>query len=292
MSVETVTRADVYDMLACPRCQGGLTTCLTMVECRGCTASYALMGNIPAFLDRAPAGMEFSRKKDRVTGSPWRQANNAFFRSVAEAVAESSIVLEVGAGHSYLKNYFGVNYFATDVYPYEGLDFVCDLAEAPPLRPDAIDVVLLNNVLEHLPEPQHVLRSIARGLKRGGVIAIAVPFIIKVHQMPYDFLRYTHFMLYRMLQSEGFHSIRIEAVYTPGALHASLLTERVNAYAAATSAWKMFFARGTRVVASTLLRAADRLIADPGAVVKDVSLADGAHFNPWVAGYHVRAVKA
>jgi SAM-dependent methyltransferase len=291
MPVEKLTRADVYDMLACPRCQGALTAGSTVIECRGCAASYALVGNIPAFLDRVPQGMEFSPKKNRLKGSAWRQANNAFFRRVAAAVPESSIVLDVGAGHSYLKDYFGPNYFATDVYPYERLDFICDLALAAPLRRDSIDVVLLNNVMEHLPQPQDVLASIARGLKRGGVIAIAVPFIIKVHQMPYDFLRYTHFMLHRMLECEGFESIRIEAVYTPAALHRVFLAERLNAYPA-EAAWKLLLARGTHLIASTLLRAADRLIADPGAVVKDVSLSDAAQLNPWVTGYHVRAVKA
>ena len=43
----------------------------------------------------------------------------------------------------------------------------------------------------------------------------AVPFLIKVHLEPYDFFRYTHYMLKRLLVDAGFDSSEIISLGTP-----------------------------------------------------------------------------
>lgn len=43
----------------------------------------------------------------------------------------------------------------------------------------------------------------------------AVPFLSKIHQEPYDFFRYTHFMLTRFFKESGFSESQVVSLGTP-----------------------------------------------------------------------------
>jgi SAM-dependent methyltransferase len=281
--------SEVCDVLVCPGCRGNLRRADAQLVCDACGASFGHVRGVPAFVPQPPAGMTFTAKKDRTAGPPWRQANNAFYDQFARTVAPTDVVLDLGAGHGYLRSSFKARYLATDVYPYDGLDFLCDLIDRSPLRPRAFDAILLNNVLEHLPEPQRVIAAVADALKPGGRVAIAVPFIIKLHQTPYDFLRYTHFMLQRVLVDAGFTTLTIDAVYTPAALHGVFFREMFEALSAGP-AWRRPATRAARSLIWTTCRVINRLAAVPSFTVSRVGA--GEPINPWVAGYHVEATKA
>lgn len=279
---------DVCDLLVCPGCGGDLNVGAARLSCQMCSASFVHVDGIPSFLSHPPPGMSFTPKKDRSAGPPWRQANNAFFRCFAQSLAANDVVLDVGAGHGYLRSYFNARYLATDVYPYAGLDFLSDLIERTPLRPCSFDAILLNNVLEHLPEPRRVIAAVADALKPGGRVAIAVPFTIKLHQVPYDFLRYTHFMLQRLLAEAGFTTVLIDAVYTPAALHGVFFREMFDAFSASPG-WHRPATAAARSLMWSTFRVANRLARVPSFTVARVG--SGAEVNPWVAGYHVEATK-
>lgn len=76
----------------------------------------------------------------------------------------------------------------------------------------AIDCVVLTEVLEHVYEPRAALREIHRMLKPGGALIGTVPFSMKEHEQPYDFHRYTSFCLIRMFRDSGFTIQRVEYV--------------------------------------------------------------------------------
>jgi len=282
---------DLNKILQCPACSGSLTLSEMAVSCNDCRKSYPLISGIPAVMRNAPEGMLHSPKKRRKLGSAWRQANNAFFSRIAVSVSADSVVLDVGAGHGYLREYFGDQYISTDVYPYEGLDFLSDLSESAPLRKKSIDVILLNNVLEHVAEPRKLLSAIAYGLRPEGRLILTVPFIIKLHQTPYDFYRYTHFLLQKVLTEVGFHDIRIEAVYTPEALLRSFFFEAF-APSLQSTVFRRWIRSVTRSTAWAVIRTGQRLAPTP-AFRNEAITADSSHsFNPWVTGYHVEAKRA
>jgi hypothetical protein len=52
-------------------------------------------------------------------------------------------------------------------------------------------------------------------LKPGGSLVIAVPFMIKVHQAPFDFQRFTHYSLGQMADQHGFEVKLLEGYYDP-----------------------------------------------------------------------------
>jgi len=84
------------------------------------------------------------------------------------------------------------------------LDLVADLNEPLALSDEAFDTVILSDVLEHIAEPQALLREISRVLSSdGGVLLLNVPFFYPIHEEPFDYYRYTEFSLARMCSSVG-----------------------------------------------------------------------------------------
>ena len=52
---------------------------------------------------------------------------------------------------------------------------------------NSFDVVILTEVLEHVPEPLRAIQELARVAKRGGHIIVTAPFTSGSHQQPYHF---------------------------------------------------------------------------------------------------------
>jgi SAM-dependent methyltransferase len=73
-----------------------------------------------------------------------------------------------------------------------------------PLPDASIDSALCTEVLEHCPNPSDVLQEVHRVLKPGGHLLITVPFLWPLHEVPYDWARYTPFALRQLLESAGF----------------------------------------------------------------------------------------
>src|SRR5436190_14960421 len=66
------------------------------------------------------------------------------------------------------------------------VDVVYDGKKIP--FPDGeFDYVFSTEVMEHVPEPKDFLNEIYRVLKPGGVLIMTVPFMVPLHEEPYDF---------------------------------------------------------------------------------------------------------
>jgi SAM-dependent methyltransferase len=57
---------------------------------------------------------------------------------------------------------------------------------------ESYDAVVLDNILEHVPDPFKAVAELRRILKPGGVCISATPFIIRIHEVPHDYWRFTH----------------------------------------------------------------------------------------------------
>ena len=53
------------------------------------------------------------------------------------------------------------------------------------------DIVILEQVLEHVIDPSQALLNIKKILNTGGLLLITTPFLIKIHGYPYDYWRWT-----------------------------------------------------------------------------------------------------
>jgi SAM-dependent methyltransferase len=64
-------------------------------------------------------------------------------------------------------------------------------ADELPFADDSFECVICTEVLEHCREPRAVMAEIARALKPGGAAFVTTPFLLPLHEMPYDYYRYT-----------------------------------------------------------------------------------------------------
>lgn len=77
--------------------------------------------------------------------------------------------------------------------------------------PGQFDVVIADQVLEHVPRPVDAARNIHAMVKPGGFAAIATPFLFRVHARPHDYNRWTPAGLEQLLIQGGFAADRIMA---------------------------------------------------------------------------------
>jgi SAM-dependent methyltransferase len=82
-------------------------------------------------------------------------------------------------------------------------------------RPDNyFDAVLCIAVLEHVINPDAVMKELTRVLKPGGTLVASVPFLQPEHKVPTDFQRYTRDGLEVLFVNEGLKVIDIQPLFT------------------------------------------------------------------------------
>jgi len=106
-------------------------------------------------------------------------------------------------------------------------DFWCN-AENIPVKDESYDTAILCEVLEHLEDPEKVLREAFRILKKGGNLIMSTPFLFPIHADPYDFQRWTDTKIRVMLESIGFSDIEITPMGGLGAVIHDLLLVSFN----------------------------------------------------------------
>jgi SAM-dependent methyltransferase len=209
-------KKDLLSLLYCPDCQNSLTDKgVDGLVCEKCGHRVKVVNGIPMFTDE-PQSIEPWQKVERGPdkGTAWRRSNWKFLEQQVKQIPAGAAILDVGAGHGDFADIFeGRNYFALDIVPYPEVDLVTDLVQVNPFRPDSFDVVVLINLLDNVYESRDLLKITASILKPSGVIIITVPFLLKVHQAPFDFARYTPYSLEKMAEGAGLHVEKIDGYY-------------------------------------------------------------------------------
>ena len=100
---------------------------------------------------------------------------------------EDGCGLNIGAGRSKIDSRFK----NLEIEAGENIDYVGSV-ESIPLPDESIDLVITQEVLEHVADPNLAMKEIYRVLKPGGVAYIQLPFIIGYHPCPNDYWRFTH----------------------------------------------------------------------------------------------------
>lgn len=98
----------------------------------------------------------------------------------------TGIILNAGSGVRRL----GDRCLNVDLFPFPGVDIVCDL-QSLPFRDAVFDAVTCDQVLEHVADPEAVCRELLRVTKTGGLIHVASPFLFPWHPSPSDYTRWT-----------------------------------------------------------------------------------------------------
>ena len=79
---------------------------------------------------------------------------------------------------------------------------------AGPLEESAYDIVIAEQVLEHLLSPRTAVENVRRMLRPDGVFLVTTPFLVRVHGAPVDCSRWTELGLLNLLAEGGFDAER------------------------------------------------------------------------------------
>lgn len=209
------------DKIVCPRCSAPFDKSdATLWKCTACDFFVPLYEAKPVFSSH-PEDQNPQEKYDRgpEKGTTWRRENWRFIEEIAASLPAHSDVLDVGAGRADFKDIFSNHeYLAADIYPYPEIDLAVDLIKVVPFLPESFDLVVLANVIEHVYEYRRLVNRCAGLLKPGGSLLITVPFLLKLHQEPVDFHRYTRYALAELAAENHLEVQRLEAYTNPLAL--------------------------------------------------------------------------
>lgn len=142
-----------------------------------------------------------------------RSIIDAAVKDFAVSLTPAARTLDIGAGSGHYRQIFHAqNYLAID-RGYEqqsvsGLSVVADIA-AIPFAAETMDAAICLEVLEHVTDPDLILREIFRVMRPGGTLMLSTPFCLGEHMKPYDFFRFTRFMLSNKLEKAGFDIVSI-----------------------------------------------------------------------------------
>ncbi len=143
-----------------------------------------------------------------------RESILEFALRAAAEIAPGSLLLDVGAGESpYRERFAHLRYESSDWEhsPHPGARRVDHIgpAHAIPVPEQSYDAVLCTQVLEHVPNPQEVVRELHRVLRPGGRLYMTVPLAWELHELPFDYYRYTPAGLHRIVTEAGFERLDI-----------------------------------------------------------------------------------
>lgn len=233
---------NIEPVIICPRCNGKLSLQKNELACLKCKHSYKIINNIPVFLDRLSydEGSEESfrdrlkkntkffrvfKKIHSIIGPP----DSNYFKKVyvkdnkvdfplKEIIRENELILNIGSSSKKIYP----NAINLDIGLFENVDVVAD-GKNLPFKDNSFDLVLIESVLEHVDEPERVIKESYRVLKSKGRIYISIPFVFVFHGSPNDFNRYTLNGLKKRLEIAGFKVKKFGIISGPSSTMSQML---------------------------------------------------------------------
>lgn len=165
-------------------------------------------------------GNLWRRLNDRTIGTDdywWISVQNAaFFMDMEPMIRKHAKgrCLDLGAGRlawkALLTGYVD-SYISTDQIQEQHLDVILDATFGLPFRSGAFDTVFCCSVCEHAPEPWDIFHEMWRVLSDNGVALVSLPFLLHLHDEPFDYYRFTKYGFEYLARRAGFHVEEIVA---------------------------------------------------------------------------------
>ena len=156
---------DRFDVFLCKQCDGAFTT------------------PVPSELERyyPPAYRDYQPWSRRIFEFMYRRQTRRWTRTMSKP----GLALEIGCGHGWMLDALrsqGWRVCGTERNPASArfatqeLHLPVIVGDLRALRPEpTFDLMIMHHVLEHLPDPQQLLRQCGERLRKGGTLIVAVP---------------------------------------------------------------------------------------------------------------------
>jgi len=174
-------------------------------------------------------------------------------------------VLEVGCAHGgyvALLGWAGYKATGTDLSPWVarfaqetfGVTVLTGQVESQPFEPGSFDVVILNDVIEHLPDPAATLGHCARLLAKDGLFAIQTPEYVE--HRSYEDLRASNDLFLKHMDRNNDEHLYLFSRRSVGVLFSRLGFSHLD-FSAPVYAYDMSFVAGRNPIAATDVAAAE-----------------------------------
>lgn len=97
-----------------------------------------------------------------------------------------------------------------DLVPHPATDCLADAARLP-FRPEAFDLVVSQETIEHVADPFSAVAEMARVLRPGGRLYLQAPFVLGYHPGPEDYWRFSAAGMRELVTRTGLEVRRVEA---------------------------------------------------------------------------------
>ena len=126
-------------------------------------------------------------------------------------------ILDLGCGLKPYKQLFtgATEYIGVDIenpghdHSKENVDVYYD-GKTIPFVDAHFQGIFFSEVLEHVFEPEALLKEMNRVLQKDGFLLLTTPFAWDEHEVPFDFGRYTVYGLRHILENSGFEVLEIK----------------------------------------------------------------------------------
>jgi len=254
-------------IIVCPYCSSDLKSDDTLFSCKKCKKTYPVKKGIVRFGNfdfNATVDSDFHLEQmynhtltarlfnlgKKLISSDYTPKNH--IDDFINSVEKNKIIIELGSGNRRLSN----DIVNVDLFPFTNVNITADIMKTP-FRDGSIDYIILDTVLEHVPNPKGVIDEIYRILKKGGQIICLSPFIFPYHGYPKHYFNISRDGLEVLFQD--FKDCKIEMNIGPSSALVNLISE----YFAIAFSWQNKFLytlfKGVFLLPIFLLKYLDRL---------------------------------
>ena len=194
-------KTTIMGIAACPHCHAALAWNLNDAFCETCGRRFPVACGVPRFVEwniekTADSDFQDDVMSNRSCAAKLYNWGRKFLSSeymardhVSEflgGAAQGSIIVELGAGSRRLRE----DVINVDLFAFPHVDITADIAMLP-FKDNSIDFIILDTVLEHVPEPQRIISEVHRTLRPAGKVISITPFIFPYHGYPKHYYNYT-----------------------------------------------------------------------------------------------------
>jgi len=179
--------------------------------------------------------------------------------------AEGTVIVELGSGNRRLRE----DVINIDLFPFPNVDLTANIMKTP-LRDHSVDFVVLDTVLEHVPEPERVVKELFRILKPAGKAICIAPFIFPYHGYPKHYFNYSKDGLEFLFKN--FTECKVEMNTGPGSGFVNLLSEYFAVAMAGENNFLYTFFKGLGLLPIFFLKYLDQFWNASGRVTRISSI--------------------
>lgn len=225
------TLPNLTRLLCCPTCRGELQA----LACSACGTRYSATGQQIVFVEtegfesvdaafqaeqvyNSSLGGRLYNAGRRVISTEYQPTDH--LKQFLGRLPRNAVVVELGSGTRRLSDQI-VN---VDLFAFPHVDLVADIAHTP-LQDGVADAVILDSVIEHVPDPAAVAAEALRILKPGGTLFCNCPFILPYHGYPAHYANFTRDGLQHLFRS--FSACTVKPTFGPMTAWVNFTTEAI-----------------------------------------------------------------